>query len=88
MAEGIIGISASFLALTALILWLVIISKGSMWTAKSIVITLTTLFTIIVFLSLKSRTEIANTNNGDVFLSIHANSIEFGLLPVVQRRAG
>ena len=28
-----------------------------------------------VFLSLKSRTEIANTNNGDVFLSIHANSI-------------
>ena len=54
MAEGIIGISASFLALTALILWLVIISKGSMWTAKSIVITLTTLFTIIVFLSLKN----------------------------------
>ena len=29
-----------------------------------------------VFLSLKSRTEIANINNGDVFLSIHANSIE------------
>ena len=29
-----------------------------------------------VFLSLKSRTEIANKNNGDVFISIHANSID------------
>ena len=29
-----------------------------------------------VFLSLKKRTEIANKNNGDVFLSIHANAID------------
>ena len=28
-----------------------------------------------IFLSLKARTEIANTNNGDIFISIHANSI-------------
>ena len=53
MGQGIIGISASFLVLTALILWLIIISKGGMWTIKSIVISIATLFTIIVFLSLK-----------------------------------
>ncbi len=29
-----------------------------------------------VFLSLKKRTEIANKNNGDIFLSIHANAID------------
>ena len=54
MAEGIIGISASFLVLIVLILWMIIISKGGMWTIKSIVISITTLFTIIVFLSLKN----------------------------------
>ena len=54
MGQGIIGISASFLVLIALILWMIIISKGGMWTIKSIVISITTLFTIIVFLSLKN----------------------------------
>ena len=54
MAEGIIGISASFLVLIVLILWMIIISKGGMWTIKSIVIFIAALFTIIVFLSLKN----------------------------------
>ena len=54
MGQGIIGISASFLVLIALILWMIIISKGGMWTIKSIVISIATLFTIIVFLSLKN----------------------------------
>ena len=54
MGQGIIGISASFLVLIALILWMIIISKGGMWTIKSIVIFIAALFTIIVFLSLKN----------------------------------
>ena len=54
MGQGIIGISASFLVLIALILWMIIISKGGMWTIKSIVISIATLFTIFVFLSLKN----------------------------------
>ena len=54
MAEGIIGISASFSVLIVLILWMIIISKGGMWTIKSIVIFIAALFTIIVFLSLKN----------------------------------
>ena len=54
MGQGIIGISASFLVLTVLILWMIIISKGGTWTIKSIVIFIATLFTIIVFLSLKN----------------------------------
>ena len=53
MAEGIIGLSASFLLLVALILWLIILSKGKFWIIKSIVITVATLFSIIVLLSLK-----------------------------------
>ena len=53
MAEGIIGLSSSFLLLVALILWLIIISKGKFWIIKSIVITIATLFSIVVLLSLK-----------------------------------
>ena len=53
MAEGIIGLSASFLLLVALILWLIILSKGKFWIIKSIVITAATIFSIIVLLSLK-----------------------------------
>ena len=53
MAEGIIGLSASFLVLVALILWLIILSKGKLWKIKSIIITLSTLFSIVVLLSLK-----------------------------------
>ena len=53
MAEGIIGLSASFLVIVALILWLIILSKGKFWILKSIVITLATLFSIIVLISLK-----------------------------------
>ena len=53
MAEGIIGLAASFLLLVALILWLIIISKGKFWIIKSIVITIATLFSIVVLLSLK-----------------------------------
>ncbi len=53
MAEGIIGLSASFLLLVALILWLIILSKGKFWIIKSIVITAATSFSIVVLLSLK-----------------------------------
>ena len=53
MAEGIIGLSASFLLLVTLILWLIILSKGKFWIIKSIVITAATIFSIIVLLSLK-----------------------------------
>jgi hypothetical protein len=53
MAEGIIGLTASFLVLVALILWLIILSKGKFWIIKSIVITTSTLFSIIVLISLK-----------------------------------
>ena len=53
MAEGIIGLSASFLLLVVLILWLIILSKGKFWIIKSIVITVATLFSIVVLLSLK-----------------------------------
>ena len=53
MAEGIIGLSASFLLLVALILWLIILSKGKFWIIKSIVITIATLFSIVILLSLK-----------------------------------
>ena len=53
MAEGIIGLSSSFLLLVALILWLIILSKGKFWVIKSIVITIATLFSIVVLLSLK-----------------------------------
>ena len=53
MAEGIIGLSASFLLLVALILWLIILSKGKFWVIKSIVISIATLFSIVVLLSLK-----------------------------------
>jgi len=53
MAEGIIGLAASFLLLVALILWLIILSKGKFWVIKSIVITIATLFSIVVLLSLK-----------------------------------
>ena len=53
MAEGIIGLAASFLLLIALILWLIILSKGKFWVIKSIVITIATLFSIVVLLSLK-----------------------------------
>ena len=53
MAEGIIGLSASFLLLVTLILWLIILSKGKFWIIKSIVITVATLFSIVVLLSLK-----------------------------------
>ena len=53
MAEGIIGLSASFLVIVALILWLIIISKGKYWIIKSIIITCATLFSIVVLLSLK-----------------------------------
>ncbi len=54
MAEGIIGLSASFLVIVALILWLIILSKGKFWVIKSFVITIATLFSIVVLLSLKS----------------------------------
>ena len=54
MGQGIIGISASFLVLIALILWMIIISKGGMWTVKSIIISIATLFSIVVLLSLKN----------------------------------
>mgnify|MGYP001473853631 CR=1 FL=1 len=54
MAEGIIGLTASFLILVALILWLIILSKNKLWIAKSIVITISTLFSIIVLVSLKN----------------------------------
>ena len=53
MAEGIIGLAASFLVIVALILWLIILSKGKFWIMKSIVITTATLFSIVVLLSLK-----------------------------------
>ena len=53
MAEGIIGLTASFLLLVALILWFIILSKGKFWVIKSIVITIATLFSIVVLLSLK-----------------------------------
>ena len=53
MAEGIIGLAASFLLLIALILWLIILSKGKFWVIKSIVISIATLFSIVVLLSLK-----------------------------------
>ncbi len=53
MAEGIIGLSSSFLLLVALILWLIILSKRKFWIIKSIVITIATLFSIVVLLSLK-----------------------------------
>lgn len=53
MAEGIIGLTASFLILVALILWFIILSKGKMWVLKSIVILTATLFSIVVLLSLK-----------------------------------
>ena len=53
MAEGIIGLTASFLVLVALILWLIILSKGKFWIIKSIIITSATLFSIVVLLSLK-----------------------------------
>ena len=53
MAEGIIGLTACFLVLVTLILWLIILSKGKFWLIKSIVITIATLFSIIVLLSLK-----------------------------------
>ena len=53
MAEGIIGLTASFLVLVALILWLIILSKGKFWIIKSIVIITSTLFSIIVLISLK-----------------------------------
>ena len=53
MEEGIIGLAASFLLLVALILWLIILSKGKFWVIKSIVITIATLFSIVVLLSLK-----------------------------------
>ena len=53
MAEGIIGLDASFLVLVALILWLIILSKGKFWIIKSIIITTSTLFSIVVLISLK-----------------------------------
>jgi len=53
MAEGIIGLTASFLILVALILWLIILSKGKFWIIKSIIILTATLFSIVVLLSLK-----------------------------------
>jgi hypothetical protein len=53
MAEGIIGLSSSFLLLVALILWLIILSKRKFWIIKSIVIIIATLFSIVVLLSLK-----------------------------------
>ena len=53
MAEGIIGLAASFLVLVALILWLIILSKGKFWIIKSIIITTSTLFSIVVLISLK-----------------------------------
>ena len=53
MAEGIIGLSASFLVLVALILWLIILSKGKFWIIKGVIIITATLFSIIVLLSLK-----------------------------------
>ena len=54
MAEGIIGLSATFLVLVALILWLIILSKGKFWVIKSIIIFFATLFSIILLISLKS----------------------------------
>tara|TARA_B100000029_G_scaffold341334_2_gene333587 strand:- start:1589 stop:2203 length:615 start_codon:yes stop_codon:yes gene_type:complete len=54
MAEGIIGLSATFLVLVALILWLIILSKGKFWIIKSVIIFFSTLFSIILLLSLKS----------------------------------
>ena len=53
MAEGIIGLSASFLLLVSLILWLIILSKRKFWVIKSIIIIIATSFSIIVLLSLK-----------------------------------
>ena len=53
MAEGIIGLTASFLVLVALILWLIILSKNKLWIIKSIIIISATLFSIVVLLSLK-----------------------------------
>ena len=53
MAEGIIGLAASFLVIVSLILWLIILSKGKFWIIKSLVITTATLFSIVVLISLK-----------------------------------
>ena len=53
MAEGIIGLSASFLVIVALILWLIILSKNQLWIIKSIIIISATLFSIVVLFSLK-----------------------------------
>ena len=53
MAEGIIGLTASFLVLVALILWLIILSKNQLWIIKSIIIISATLFSIVVLFSLK-----------------------------------
>ena len=53
MAEGIIGLTASFLVLVALILWLIILSKNKLWIIKSIIIISATLFSIVVLFSLK-----------------------------------
>ena len=53
MAEGIIGLAASFLLLVALILWLIILSKNQLWIIKSIIIISATLFSIVVLFSLK-----------------------------------
>ena len=54
MAEGIIGLAASFLVIVSLILWLIILSKGKFWVLKSIVISLATAFSIVVLISLKN----------------------------------
>ena len=43
MAEGIIGLTATFLVLVGLILWLIILSRGKFWIVKSVVITISTL---------------------------------------------
>ena len=53
MAEGIIGLTTSFLVLVALILWLIIHTKNKFWIIKSIIITSATLFSIVVLFSLK-----------------------------------
>ena len=54
MAEGIIGLTATFLVLVGLILWLIILSRGKFWIVKSVVITISTLFSIVILFSLKS----------------------------------
>ena len=65
MAEGIIGLAASFLVLVALILWLIILSKGKFWIIKSIIITTSTLFSIVVLISV-SYTHLTLPTNREV----------------------